>query len=143
MTSVSRPGSVVAGTEPVEQRAAGLHEARQHDEQVAGDERGDERVARLAEDVPGSNRGERGDQSREHPQADHQRHRDVRHEVDLQTAQLLQAQRARRVGGNRKQSIGRQASHEASGRRDRVSGDLQDVEQALPAFDADQRRCPE
>ena len=77
---------LVAGTEPAEQRAAGLHEARQHDEQVAGDERGDERVARLAENIPGSNRGERGDQSREHPQADQQRHRDVRHEVDLQTA---------------------------------------------------------
>ena len=137
MTSVSRPGSSSPGLQPVEERAAGLHEARQHDEEVAGDERGDERVARLAEDVPGSNGGERGDQSREHPQTDHQGHRDVRHEVDLQTAQLLQTQRSRRVGRNRKQSIGSQAGHEASGRRDRVPGDLQDVEQALPAFDAD------
>ena len=143
MTSVSRPGSSSPGCEPVEQCAAGLHEARQHDEEVAGDEGGDERVARLAEDVPGSNRGQRGDQSRKHPQADHQRNRDVRHQVDLQTAQLLQAQRSRRGGGDRKQSIGRQAGHEASGRRDRVSGDLQDVEQTLPAFDTDQRRCPE
>ena len=91
------------------------------------------------EDIPGPNGRERGDQSRKHPQAHQQRHRDVRHEVDLQTAQLLQTQRPRRVGRNRKQSIGRQAGHEARGRRDRVSGDLQDVEQALPAFDADQR----
>ncbi len=85
-----------------------------------------------------SNRGERGDQSREHPQAEQQRHRDVRHEVDLQAAQLLQPKRSRRVGGDRKQSIGGQAGHEARGRRDRVSGDLQDVEQTLLAFDADQ-----
>ena len=72
-----------------------------------------------------------------------QGHRDVRHEVDLQPAQLLQPKRSRRVGRDREQSVGSQAGHEAGGRRDRVSGDLQDVEQALPAFDADQRRCPE
>ena len=63
MTSVSRPGSALpgsrAGTEPAKECAAGLHEARQHDEEVAGDEGGDERVARLAEDVPGANRRER------------------------------------------------------------------------------------
>ena len=141
MTSVSRPGAALpdrgAGTEPAKEGVAGLHEARQHDEEVAGDEGGEQRVARLAEDIPGANGGERGDQSREHPQADQQGHRDVRHEVDLQTAQLLQTERPRRVGGNRKQSIGGQASHEASGRRDRGFGDLQDVDQALPVFDTD------
>ena len=116
---------------------AGLHETRQHDEEIAGNERGDERVARLAEDIPHAYRCERGDQSREHPQTDQQRDRDVRHEVDLQTAQLLQPQRACRVGRNREQSVRREASDEASGRRDRIAGDVQHVEQALPARDAD------
>ena len=136
-------GLCVAGSSRPSSVLAGLHEARQHDEQVAGDARGDERVARLAEHIPGSNRRERGDQAREHPQTDQQGHRDVGHQVDLQTAQLLQAQGAGRVGGDRKQSIRRQAGHEAGRRRDRVFRDLQDVEQPLPAFDADQRDAQE
>ncbi len=128
----------VVGIEPVEQRAARLDEGRQHDEEVAGDEGDHERALRLAEDVSGSNRRERADQSRQHPQAHQQRHRDVRREIDLQAAQLLQAHRPGRVRRNRKQSVGRQAIHEPGGARDRVFRDLQDVEQTLLAFDADQ-----
>jgi hypothetical protein len=62
---------LVAAAESTKQCVAGFDERRQHDEEIAGDERGDERVARLVEDIPGSNGGERGDQSREHPQTDH------------------------------------------------------------------------
>ena len=138
MTSVSRPGSSSPGSQPVKKSAAGLHERRQHDEEVAGDGGGDERVARLAEYVSESNGGERRDQSREHPQAEQEGHCDVRHEVDLQPPQLLQTKRSRRVGRDREQSIRSQAGHEAGSRRDRVFGDLQDIEQTLPAFDADQ-----
>ena len=129
---------LVAGTQPAKKSVAGLHERRQHDEEVAGDGGGDERVARLAEYVSESNGGERRDQSREHPQAEQEGHCDVRHEVDLQPAQLLQTKRSRRVGRDREQSIRSQAGHEAGSRRDRVFGDLQDIEQTLPAFDADQ-----
>ena len=111
----------VAGAEPIEERAAGLREPRQHDEQIAGDEGREERVVRLAENVPRSNRRERGDQAREHPQAHQQRHRDVRHEIDLQAAQLLEIQRARRVRGNRKQAIRGEARDETRGTRDRIS----------------------
>ena len=53
MTSVSWPGSLVVRTEPVEQRLAGVHETGQHDEQVAGDEGGDQRVAATREGCPG------------------------------------------------------------------------------------------
>jgi hypothetical protein len=52
-------GFPISGTKAVKQCAARLHEAGQHDEEVASDERGDERVARLAQDVPCSNRGAR------------------------------------------------------------------------------------
>jgi len=45
-------GLGIAGTEATQQRTAGLHETRQHDEEITGDERGDERVVRLAEDIP-------------------------------------------------------------------------------------------
>ena len=121
MTSVSRPGSRSPGSSRSSSVRLACDQARQHDEQVAGDEGGEERVVRLAEDVPGSNRRERGDQSRQHPQAHQQRHGDVRHEVDLQAAQLLQLQRPRRIRRNRKQSVGREARHEARGARDRVS----------------------
>ena len=117
MTSVNRPGSVVAGAEPVEQRPARLHEARQHDEQIAGDERGDERVARSLRMSRARIGRQRGDQSREHPQADEQGHGDVGDKVDLQAAQLLQTQRAGRVGGDRKQPVRRETRHEARGRR--------------------------
>ena len=66
---------IVARTQATQECLTGLHETRQHDEEIAGDERGDERVARLAEDIPDANRCERGDQSREHPQTDQQRDR--------------------------------------------------------------------
>ena len=90
--------TLVAGAEPAKESVAGLHQPRQDDEEVAGDECSDERVARLAEDIPGSNGGKRGDQTGEHPQTDHQGDRDVRDEIDLQPAQLLQAKCSRRGG---------------------------------------------
>ena len=143
MTSVSRPGSASPGRSRPRICLARLHQAREHDEEVAGDARGDERVARRAEHVPGSNRREGADQPGKHPETHQQGHRDIGHQVNLQTAQLLQAQGSGRVGGDRKQSIRRQAGHGAGCRRDRVLRDLQDVEQPLSPFDADQRDAQE
>ena len=136
------PRLAVEGIEPIEQGPARLDQRRQDDEQVAGDEGDHQRAVRLAEDVSGSNRRERADQPREHPQAHEQRHRDIRREVDLQPAQLLQAHRPGRVRRNGKQSVGREAADEAGGAGDGVFRDLQDVERAAACARRRPARCP-
>ena len=132
-------GLRIAGTEPVEQRVAGLHETGQDDEQIAGRERDDERRLRFGKDVASANGRQRGDESGEHPEAHEQGHAHIRHEVDLQTADLLQVQRSSRVRRNGKQPIGREACHQSRDSRNRVPRDLQDVEKPLLALGA--RQC--
>ena len=121
-----------SGASPLDERPARLDEDRQHDEEIAGDERGDERVAREREDVPHPDRRQRGDQSRQHPQADEQRHADVRDQVDLQAAELLEAQRAGGSRGDREQPVGREPDDEARGARQRGADHVR-ADRAAPA----------
>ena len=79
-----------------EQRLARLGQRRQHDEQIAGDHRRDQRIARQAEDLAGADRRQRGDQPGQHPEADQQRDGHIGDEIHLQPSQLLDVERARR-----------------------------------------------
>jgi hypothetical protein len=57
---------------PFEQVLARLDQARQDDEQIAGDERDDQRIARAAEKVAHADSRQRRNQSRQHPQCEHE-----------------------------------------------------------------------
>ena len=139
ITSVSRPGSSCRGSRRSSSRRLASRQPRQHDEQVAGDRRGEQRVLRFAQHVAGANRRQRRHQPGQHPEADQQRHRDVGDEINLQASQLLEIERAGGVRGDREQAVRRQAGHEARRPRDRRARDVQHVEQALAMVDADQR----
>ena len=104
---------------PLDERAARLDEHGQHDEEIAGHERRDERVAVEREDVPHPDRRQRGDEPRQHPQADEQRDADVGDEEHLQAAELLEAERAGGGRGDGEEAVGREPDDEARGARQR------------------------
>ena len=93
------------------------------------------------EDVPHPDRRQRGDQARQHPQADEQRHADVGDEEHLQPAELLEAERAGGGRGNGEEPIGREPDDEAGGARQRGADDVQQVEQDRLALEADDRHA--
>ena len=126
---------VDAGTR--DERSARFDQHRQHDEEIAGDKRRDEAVARQREDVAGADRGQRRHETRQDPQAHQQRHADVGDEEDLQAPELLEAQRAGRRRRDGKQSVRRELNDEPRGARERAAGDLQQVEQNRFAVEAD------
>ena len=123
----------------LDERAARLDEHREHDEEIAGDKRRDERVAVEREDVPHPDRRQRRDESRQHPQADEQRHADVGDEEHLQAAELLEAQRAGGGRGDGEQPVGRELDDEARGARERGADHVQQIEEDRLALEADDR----
>ena len=79
-----------------QQCAAGLDQRRQHDEQITGDESGEERVTRQAEHLTHPDGRQRGNETGQYPQAEEQRDGDIRHEIYLQPPELFEAERAGR-----------------------------------------------
>ena len=121
----------------LDERAARLDQHRQDDEQIAGNKRGDQRVTGERKDVPHPDRRQRGDEPRQHPQADEHRHADIGDEEHLEAAELLETERPRRGRGNREESVRRQLDDEAGRARERVADDTEQIEQDRLALEPD------
>ncbi len=79
-----------------------------------------------------------GHEAGQHPQCDQQRDGDVRDEVHLHAAELLEVQRAGGVGGDGEHPVRRELHDEPCRAGDQRAGDAQHVEQHLLPLDADQ-----
>ena len=115
--------------------------AWQDDEEVAGDEGDDERVARPREEIANPDARQRGDQTREHPERDDQRHRDVSEQVNLDLLQLLDCERAGRNGGNREQPVGCEVDDGPGRLGDHRRRRREHLEERPLLFDADERHA--
>ena len=91
--------------------------------------------------LTGPDRRQRRHQPGQHPQADEQRDEDVRHEVDLDPLELLEAERARGDRGDREQAVGRQPGQKVRHARERRAHDGEHVHEGLLALDADERHA--
>ncbi len=122
------------GAGALDQRPARLDEHRQDDEEIAGDEGGNERVARQAEDVARPDRRHRRHHAGQHPQGDEERNANVGDEKHLQPADLIEAERSGGYSGNGEETVRRQLDDEAGGARECDASHAQDVEQDRLAY---------
>ncbi len=72
----------------------------------------DQRVARRPENLLVAKRGQRRDQSGQHPEGDEQGNDNVSDQIHLDPGDLLEVDRPGGVGGNGKNTVGRQAHDE-------------------------------
>jgi hypothetical protein len=111
--------------------------------QAGGHERRHEGIPGAGDQHAIRHRRQRGDQARQHPQAEQERHADVAGQVHLHPLQLFDAQRSRDHRGDREYADRRQG-HDKSGRlRDGLSGRGQHVEEERLLRDVNERHADE
>ena len=116
----------------LDQGLRAFDQRRQHDEEIASDERGDERVARGLEQPPGGDGREAGHEAGEDPQRDQHGHRGVGDLEHAQARDLLEVHRAGGVRGDREEADRREratrrfarASARSTARSDSISPSL-------------------
>ena len=122
-----------------EQRLAPLGQQRQHDEQVGRHECRQQRVDREGHDAPVGQAGQRRDEAGQEPQREDEREARVDEQERLQPLELLEAQRPRRVAGDREQAEWRQLHEQGPGPPERVVDEVEHREDALLAGQAEHR----
>jgi hypothetical protein len=139
---VGQPARLRIEVAPLAQQVlASLDEPRQHDEEVARDERHNEGVSRAGEQAPDRNAGEHRNETRQHPQRDDERNRHVREEVHLDALELLDRQGTRSDRGHGEHPVWAESHDAAGGARDDHTGGLEDFEQGRLSLHADERHA--
>jgi hypothetical protein len=116
-----------------------IDECRQHDEEVGGDERGDEDVLGHAHHTPRRDRGEAGDEAGKDPEREKERHHPVGEQEDPEAGELDRVDGADRVRGDGEEAQGHQPPDELVRAGEGTLGDQERIDQLLLALDSHER----
>ena len=103
-----------------EQLLGALLQQRQHDEQVRGNERGEQGIPNKGDDAPVGQAGQRGGNAGQNPEREDQRQADREEQKPLQPLELIHPKRSRRVPRNGEDPVRREAHQEVAGTAERL-----------------------